>query len=210
MDATVDTSERFMDVAARLPTLYHLDDQMAALVALLDYAVDRSCERCKAQPDTAGPDCPDCNGLSREAVEAHIALLEEKLLVRVESYVSAIRTLESISAMRDAEAEKLEASAARSKRAAARMKQRLLEHIVANGRKPIVTARGTVSVRRNPPSIQVLEERLVPASFLRHVPEKWEVNKVAILENWRQTGGDKGGQLPPGVELARSERLDIS
>lgn len=67
----------------------------------------------------------------------------------------------------------------------------------------------TVRIQLNPPATTVLDEALVPASFLRHIPEKvtperWEVNKVAVNENYKKTG-----EIPPGVTVSRTEKVVI-
>lgn len=67
----------------------------------------------------------------------------------------------------------------------------------------VQTARVTVSVRTNPPSVKVLEEALVPGEFQRS-KTTISVDKVAIKTHFETTG-----EVVPGTEIVRTERLEI-
>ena len=54
----------------------------------------------------------------------------------------------------------------------------------------------TISVRNNPPSVEVANEELVPSQFIRVIPEQREVDKKSILEHFRTTG-----EILPGVNV---------
>lgn len=61
-----------------------------------------------------------------------------------------------------------------------------------------------IRVRDNPPSVNVIDEDIVPASFRRIIPETYEVNKRGILDHFKETG-----ETPLGVEIIRSKKLEI-
>ena len=54
----------------------------------------------------------------------------------------------------------------------------------------------TVSVQKNPPSVEVGELDLIPAEFRRVIPEHWEPDKKEILEHFNKTG-----EIVPGVDV---------
>ena len=60
----------------------------------------------------------------------------------------------------------------------------------------------TVSLRKAPPSCEVEDEALVPQDFKRHIPERWEVDKRRIMDDWRA-----GARTPPGVKLITDKRI---
>ena len=46
----------------------------------------------------------------------------------------------------------------------------------------------SVSVQNSPPSIELMDLSLVPGDFIRVIPEKRELDKIAITEHFKQTG----------------------
>jgi hypothetical protein len=79
----------------------------------------------------------------------------------------------------------------------------MLERLLAMGQRHLETARFTVAVVHNPPHVEVLDAAAVPNNFKR-TTVVIEVNKQAILEALR-----RGGEVVPGTEVARPDRLDI-
>jgi len=63
----------------------------------------------------------------------------------------------------------------------------------------------TVTIRDNPPSVNIIDEEAVPRDFKRHVPERWDVDKKSILENHKA-----GGEAVQGAEIITDKkRIDI-
>ena len=71
------------------------------------------------------------------------------------------------------------------------------------GSERIETARFTLAVRTNPPSVTVLEEMLVPADYIRTVTTT-SVDKRAVLDAFKRTG-----EIPEGIDISRGTRLEI-
>jgi len=80
----------------------------------------------------------------------------------------------------------------------------VLRHMVALGSERIDTARFRISVRTNPPAVQVLEEMLIPDDYKRVITTT-SVDRKAIMEHLKSTG-----EVVPGVEVTRGVRLVIS
>jgi metal-sulfur cluster biosynthetic enzyme len=178
------TAERAFVVAAqRLPTLFELEATAYQLMALLE-------------------DVDDPEAIAD--VEAQLALVDQLMLSKQESYVSVIRSLESMAAARKAEADRLRDRAKTAERHAEWLKARLLTHMVSTNRPRIETSRFSMSIRQNPPSVNVLDAAAVPSEFQRTKIEI-SVDTRAILETLKQTG-----EIPPGVEIVRTERLSIA
>ena len=58
-----------------------------------------------------------------------------------------------------------------------------------------------VYIKTNPPSVQVLDESIIPASYIRVIPESYAVDKKSIIDSWKQTG-----EAIPGVEVVADKR----
>lgn len=59
----------------------------------------------------------------------------------------------------------------------------------------------TVSIQNNPPSVRVIDEKIIPSDFM--IPVAPKIDKKAILEKLKK------GEEVPGVELAQGRSLRI-
>lgn len=188
-------AKRFIAAATRLPTLYDLEDWAYQLLALLENADDSRGSLREA-------------GFVAEDIEAELssqlALIDQMMAEKTESYVSVIRSLESMAIARKAEADRLKARAATAERHADWLKNRLLVHLQTTGQSRIETSRFTLAIRTNPPACVVIDAAAVPSDYQRTEIEI-SVDRRAILEDFK-----KSGVIPPGVEISRGERLAIS
>jgi phage host-nuclease inhibitor protein Gam len=183
-----EASRQFMATAQRLPTLFDLEDTAYQLLALLE-ATDDPVE------------LADVEAVAE--VKAQLALVDQLMLQKQESYVSVIRSLEAMADARKAEADRLRDRAKTAERHADWLRARLLTHMQTTGRERIETSRFTLTIRQNPPSVTVLDAAAVPHEFER---TKWiiDVDKRAILAHVKATG-----EIVPGVSIQRGDRLDI-
>ena len=63
----------------------------------------------------------------------------------------------------------------------------------------------TVAIHSNPPSVSITNEEVVPRDFKRHIPERWEVDRKGVLDNYKA-----GGKTVPGTEIITDKRrVDI-
>jgi hypothetical protein len=176
--ALVDAGHTFVRLAERSTTLYELSEDYLRVLDLLDADAD-------------------------EALEIELDHIAGKIAQKAEAIAGLVTHIDGMAAMRKAEAQRLRDRAAADEKHALRLRSYLQEHMQAIGTERIETARFTVSIRQNPPAIEVLEEALVPNEFIRTVTTT-SVDKRAILE-----GLKTDGVVPPGVEVVRRKRLDI-
>lgn len=177
-----EASQRFMTASRGLPTLFDLTEEFLGLLALMD--------------SEDAPDDPD--------LENALTQVETELGQKIEGYCSVIRSLESIAAMRKAEADRLAQRAAQADRAADYLRARLLKHMQVTEQQRIETARFTISVRKNPPKVNVWGEDLVPAQFTQ-VVQAVRVDKDLIKRHWKASG-----EIPTGCTIEQSERVQIA
>ena len=82
-----------------------------------------------------------------------------------------------------------------------RMKENVEQSMISTGKKKIKGPLFTFAIQKNPPSVEVIEERHIPQGFW--VPQEPKLNKKELLEEL------KLGHEVPGVELKQSESLRI-
>lgn len=181
----IEASQRFNTAAQRLPTLFDLEAQAYELLAYLDEWHD-------LEPEDIAEG------------QAQLALIDQMMLEKVESYVSVIRSLDAMADAREAEEHRMRDRKLSARKQAEWLKNRLLVHMQTTGRQRIEMARFTVSVKTNPPSVNVLDAAAVPGEFQRTRIEV-SVDKRGILDALRATG-----EIPAGVEIVRTESLRIA
>jgi hypothetical protein len=184
-----EASRQFMATAQRLPTLFDLEDTAYQLLALLE-----------ATDDPA--ELADVEAVAE--VKAQLALVDQLMLQKQESYVSVIRSLEAMADARKAEADRLRDRAKTAERHADWLRARLLTHMQTTGRERIETSRFTLTVRQNPPSVTVLDAAAVPHEYER-TRITIDVDKRQILEDFK-----RDGVIPPGVDITHGRRLSIA
>ena len=175
-----EASKTFMEVARKANTLYELSEQYTHLVELLE------------DPETVD-----------EEIEVELDRISGQIAHKTEAIAGLVRWYEGLAGMRKDEAKRMAATVGTFEQRAERLRAYVLRHMQATGVTRIDTGRFTVSVRLNPPRVEVLEAMAVPPEFQRTKIIQ-DVDKIAITKHWKETG-----EVVPGVDIVRSERLDI-
>lgn len=137
----------------------------------------------------------------RDTLEAESWDMEEK----AKNYAFVIRNLEE-TAMSIKEAEKdMSARRASIERRVERLKERLKDAMLIAGMSKIITPYFLISVAKNPPSVKVIDESIIPSKFMvqKDAPPACP-DKAAIKE------AIKAGEDVPGVALGFGTSLQIS
>src|SRR5690554_2013404 len=82
-----------------------------------------------------------------------------------------------------------------------RLKESLEDSMKANGMKRIKTELFSFNIQKNPPSLEILNEKAIPTDFL--IPQEPKIDKKAIL------AAIKNEQDVPDVEVRQGESLRI-
>jgi hypothetical protein len=176
-------TREFMLAAGRTTTLY---DMSAAYSELLVRIEDGEYD-----DDTAAD------------IEAIIDAIGGAIETKAEAIVSLATDLEYRAAAGRAEAKRLTDRAIARERKAERLQQYLLRAMQAAGIPRIETVRFTLAVRQNPGRVEVLEQAMVPRDFIKTVVTE-TVDKRAISAHIKESG-----EVPDGVELVKSSRLEV-
>lgn len=139
--------------------------------------------------------------LDEETFQNTLEAIEDAIEDKVENTAFLIRNLEAdIKTLKDEE-KRLKGRRQALENKVARMKDYLFEQLEKAGidrvKRPLIT----VSVQNNPPSVKVIDEKLIPSSFM--IPQPPKLDKKGILEKL------KNGENVPGVELAQGRSLRI-
>ena len=133
-----------------------------------------------------------------EAIKAKDGELSEKL----ENYAMIITNRQAIADGKKAESKRLAESAKSEENAIKRMKEVMQFAMVSAGKTKIKGEKFNFTVQKNPPSLKVLDENLVPREYVE-VEEVIKIDKKAILHEL------KAGVEIAGVEVVQGESIRI-
>lgn len=77
----------------------------------------------------------------------------------------------------------------------------LLEEMTKVWKHQVKTEVVTVSVKVNPPSVNVIDEDAIPPDFRRIIPETWQPDKNKIIDFFKTTG-----EVLPGIEMVTNKK----
>lgn len=129
---------------------------------------------------------------------------ETDMVPKVQSYGFVIRNMEAMEVAIRAEAERL---ALRARVLATRresLKQCLLNAMIYAGVQKVEHPQFTISVQKNPPSVDIFDERQLPADYLTDPPPPAPKPDKKLIAQAIKDGADV-----PGARLTQGFRLNI-
>lgn len=130
--------------------------------------------------------------------------LEGEIQVKAQSVAAHVLNVEAMATAAMDASKKLCERAKRIQRRADAMRQYLLHNMESVGLTKIESPEFTLSVRKNPPSVQVIDDKAVPQEYWVQSPAP-----PPSIDKRRIGAELKLGQTVAGCELAHSTRLDI-
>lgn len=130
------------------------------------------------------------------ALEQQLAAVEGQLVEKVDSIAALIAYCDHAAACAAAEKHRLSQREDFYENKAQRLRDYVQRCLSESGCNKVAGPRFTVSLRACPPSVRVIDEYSIPVEFWRVIPERKEVNKVAILQAFKQ-----GGEVVAGVDI---------
>lgn len=127
--------------------------------------------------------------------------IDEAIEDKVENYGKVIKSVEAGIEGLKGEVKRLTERIRFMENSVKRMKQNVQESMIQTGKKKIKGQLFTFAIQKNPPSVEVLDEKHVPQGFW--IPQEPKLNKKEIMEEL------KLGHEVPGVELKQTESLRI-
>lgn len=169
------------------PKLYELTDQYRHLIE-----------------DSVDPNTGEIVALDPKDFQTQLDEIRESIGDKAENIGKLWLELQGDSKTVDAEIERLTKTQNRLNQKAQWLKDYLLQELDAAGLQEIKRPTLKISIRTNPPSVNVLDEEAVLLAFKRPIPARWEIDKKKILEYHKEIGDPI-----EGVEIVEKRRVDI-
>lgn len=135
--------------------------------------------------------------------ESSMDALQVSVAVKARAVMLYSQNLHSLAKARKEAYEKMKRSSESAEARAVQLDNYLLSCIEKVGGR-IETPEATISVRKNPPSVQVIDESKVPPEYMKEtVKVTRTVDKTAVKD------AIKGGEAVPGCALVHSKRVSI-
>lgn len=141
-------------------------------------------------------------GAPEEAFIEALNAIDGELSEKLENYASVIKNIESDVAGIKAEEGRLADRRKAMENSIKRMKENMQNVMVASGQTKVKGEKFNFTVQKNPPSLKVLDDAVIPPQFIS-VEEVRNIDKKAILAEL------KNGAEIQGVEIQQGESIRI-
>ena len=136
--------------------------------------------------------------------QAQLAEIRESIGDKAENIGKLWLELQSETKAISSEIDRLSKVKSRIDQKAQWLKDYLLQELDTAGLTEIKRPTIKISIRINPPSVNILEMDSIPENYKRLVPAVWEADKKAILNHYKETG-----ESTIGIEIVEKRRIDI-
>ena len=140
--------------------------------------------------------------ITPEMLEEALQSMEGELTEKLENIVAFIRSLEGDVTVIDNEVARLQARKKTINNKISSLKDYMENCLRMLELRKVKTSLNTISIQKNPPSIEILDETLIPEEF-KSVETVTKIDKKALLKAVKETGEIAG------VSLKTSEGLRI-
>ena len=137
-----------------------------------------------------------------EDVELIREIIEQQIQTKSTGIIAVVRNLESNIAAIDTEIKRLQELKKIKQNNISRLKEYTKECMEIRGVKKLETSLGNISIRKTPPSVNVLDENLIPLEYI-------ETKQVMSIDKKLILGDLKDGLVIPGVEIKQGTSLTI-
>ena len=138
-----------------------------------------------------------------DTLEDTLQCIESSMEEKVENGIKLIKSMQafadSVKAEKEFQEKRLKVLDNRIKR----IKEYYKMNLALIGKDKVTTAVGTMALQNNPASLQIIDDRLLPAEYLTIIPEHHEANKDKIKADL------KTGINIPGAKLIKGKHLRI-
>ncbi|WP_347090874.1 siphovirus Gp157 family protein [Staphylococcus ureilyticus] len=130
-----------------------------------------------------------------------LASINDALEDKADGYVAVIKSLESDNTAIDEEIKRLQQRKTTNKNGIDRLKETLKETMESTGKTKFKTALNSYNIQNNPPSLNVLDEKLIPKDYW--ISQAPKLNKKDALAELKE------GKEIPGVEVKQTRSLRV-
>lgn len=130
-----------------------------------------------------------------------LASINDALEDKADAYTAIIKNLESDNHVIDEEIKRLKRRKASNDNAIKRMKESLQSTMEETGKLKFKTSLNTYNIQKNPPSLKIVDESLIPKDYW--VSQAPKLNKKEVLTHLKN-----GGEIE-GVEVQQTKSLRV-
>lgn len=130
-----------------------------------------------------------------------LASINDALEDKADGYVAVIKSLESDNTAIDEEIKRLQQRKTTNKNGIDRLKETLKETMESTGKTKFKTALNSYNIQNNPPSLNILDEKLIPKDYW--ISQAPKLNKKDALAELKE------GKEIPGVEVKQTRSLRV-
>ena len=139
--------------------------------------------------------------MESDALVDTLEALQDAIEDKAENIAKLIKNLEADAKIIKEEEKRLAERRQSIEKKIDRLKQYLQEQLEVAGLQRVKRPTITVAIQNNPPSVKVVDEKLIPSEFM--IPQPAQIDKKAILERL------KNGETVPGCELKQTKGVRI-
>lgn len=125
---------------------------------------------------------------------AQFDAIQDAIGDKAEAYARIIRNKMAEAEALKAEADRLTARKRAAERVVDELKNRLKDSMTAVGATKLTTSIGAWTIQKNPPSVKIIDEELIPTRF--KVPQPDKIDKASIIGWYKNTG-----EIPQGTDI---------
>lgn len=140
--------------------------------------------------------------MDQETLQNTLEAIEEQFEMKAENIVKLMKMNEGEAAALDTEIKRLQERKKKIDTKNTQLKDYLHHHMTQANIKKVNSTLFTISVKKNPPKVKVLDEAAIPPFYFRQIV-KHEVDKKELLKDLKE------GQEIEGVTLAQDTTLTI-
>ena len=137
-----------------------------------------------------------------EDVELIREIIEQQIQAKSTGIIAVVRNLESNIDAIDIEIKRLQELKRKKQNNITRLKEYTKECMELRGVKKLETSLGNISIRKTPPSVNVVDENLIPLEYIE-TKQVMSIDKKLILSDL------KDGLVIPGAEIKQGTSLTI-
>ncbi|MHB1651415.1 MAG: siphovirus Gp157 family protein [Desulfitobacteriaceae bacterium] len=146
----------------------------------------------------------DSEDFDLSVLEDTLQAVEGNIEVKVEGTIRMLKNWEAQAAAMEAEEKRLKDSRKALENRIDHIKDYVLQNMELMGKDKIPTSIGNVCRQKNPPSIDVVDMRVIPETYIYIPPVEPKVDKKAIMERFKATG-----EMVLGTRLVQGFHLRI-
>jgi len=135
--------------------------------------------------------------ITKESIHASLADIKDQITDKIDSIAKLVLSLKTDVTGIESEIVRLQRRKESINNTIEWLKGYLLTEMVFAKLNKVKKDVVTISIADNPPSVESVDEELLPVEYRKIIPETWHIDKIAIISHFKETG-----EIVPGVVLA--------